>query len=191
MGKIINLYKRLYNKLFRYNYNYQIRRKIIKKGGRIGKNISLNINGNFTYGKKFVVNDEGIDVFTKSKIIVYSNASLCIGDFSGITSTSIICTSSISIGRHVNIGAGCLIMDSNFHSLDWQVRGNRSCDGSDAKRSPIKIGDYAFIGARCIICKGVTIGEKSIIAAGSIVVSDIPSCEIWGGNPARFIKCIQ
>jgi acetyltransferase-like isoleucine patch superfamily enzyme len=48
-----------------------------------------------------------------------------------------------------------------------------------------------FIGARCIILKGVTIGEKSIVAAGSVVTKNIPEGEVWGGNPAKFIKKIE
>ena len=56
------------------------------------------------------------------------------------------------------------------------------------KTSPIVIEDDVFIGANSIICKGVHIGARSIIAAGSVVVKDIPRDEVWGGNPARFIR---
>lgn len=74
------------------------------------------------------------------------------------------------IGNHVNIGAECIIIDSNFHSTNWQDRADRRKDVQDAKTASIHIGDYVFIGTRCIINKGITIGEKSIIAAGSVVV---------------------
>ncbi|WP_118422317.1 hypothetical protein [Bacteroides intestinalis] len=53
---------------------------------------------------------------------------------------------------------------------------------------PIIIEDDAFIGTRTIITKGVTIGTRSIIVVGSVVVCDVPPDEIWGGNPANFIK---
>ena len=39
-----------------------------------------------------------------------------------------------------------------------------------------------------IICNSVTIGEGSIIGAGSVVTKDIPANQVWAGNPARFIK---
>ena len=45
-----------------------------------------------------------------------------------------------------------------------------------------------FVGARSIILKGVTIGEHSIIAAGSVVTTDIPADCIAGGNPCKVIK---
>lgn len=57
--------------------------------------------------------------------------------------------------------------------------------------SPVVIKDGVFIGAHCIILKGVTIGEKSIIGAGSVVTKSIPDGEIWAGNPAKFIRRIE
>lgn len=54
--------------------------------------------------------------------------------------------------------------------------------------APIMIKDGAFIGTRSIILKGVTIGERSIVEAGSVVTKSIPHDEVWAGNPAQFIK---
>ena len=99
-------------------------------------------------------------------------------------------TIDLLVGSKVYVSAGCLIMDSDFHDLDYRKRrinhGNKT-----AKCYPIQISDDVFIGARCIICKGVTIGERSIVAAGSVVRQNIPADEIWGGNPATFIKKIN
>lgn len=81
-------------------------------------------------------------------------------------------------------------MDTNFHSTNWEIRMDRKKDIINAKTAPVKIDDFVFIGARSIICKGVHIGEKSLVAAGSVVVKDIPAGELWGGNPAKFIKKI-
>lgn len=46
----------------------------------------------------------------------------------------------------------------------------------------------AWIGINTIICNSVTIGEGSIVGAGSVVTKDIPPYQIWAGNPARYIK---
>ncbi len=56
------------------------------------------------------------------------------------------------------------------------------------KYGKVHIEKNVFIGARTIICNSVTIGESSVIAAGSVVTKDIPSHELWGGVPARCIK---
>ena len=76
-----------------------------------------------------------------------------------------------------------------MHSLDYQVRKNNRND--NVLSSEIRIKSGAFVGSRCIILKGVTIGEHSIIGAGSVVTKNIPNNEIWAGNPAKFIRSIQ
>lgn len=132
----------------------------------------------------------GIDCIGGCKISVERNAKLTIGKYSGMTNTTIQCHESITIGNHVNIGASCMIMDSNFHSTNWQDRLDRKKDIENHRNAPVVIGNVVFIGARSIICKGVTIGDHAMIAAGSVVVTDVPANEVWGGNPARFIKKI-
>ena len=127
---------------------------------------------------------EAIDCSNGSKITVLSNAMLIIGKNSGMSNTVIQCHERIEIGHHVNIGAGCIIMDSNFHSTNWQDRLDRVKDIENHRNAPVKIGDVVFIGTRSIICKGVTIGNHAMIAAGSVVVTDVPANEVWGGNPA-------
>lgn len=125
-----------------------------------------------------------------SIISVKRGAILKIGNHSGISNTAIHCHNSITIGNNVNIGAGTQIFDTDFHSLDWEDRRDKT-DVIKQKTKPVVIGDYVFIGADSIILKGVHIGEKSIIGAGSVVSRDIPSGEIWAGNPAVFIRKIN
>lgn len=124
----------------------------------------------------------------EGRLIVAENAKLEIGEDTGCSSVTICCFQHIKIGSYVKIGAGTLIMDTNFHSLDWKERRMESEKNTYKKTSPIVIGNDVFIGARTIINKGITIGDRSIVAAGSVVVKDIPADEIWGGNPAKFIK---
>ena len=53
---------------------------------------------------------------------------------------------------------------------------------------PIIIGDRVWVGKNVLILKGVTIGDGAIIAAGSVVVKDVPSKTLVAGNPAKVIK---
>ena len=155
--------------------------------------LDIRKNSILEIGEGFVCRS-GIDAMGNtccSKIVVYDGASLIIGNNTGISNTVIQCRNRITIGHSVNIGDGVLIMDSNFHSINWIERQNPELDKQNAKSEEINIGNNVFIGARSIICKGVNIGDRSIVAAGSVVVRSIPANEIWGGNPAKFIKKLQ
>lgn len=127
----------------------------------------------------------------KCKLIVLAGAVLTVGSNSGMNGVMLYCSKEVRIGSHVKIGGGTKISDSNHHSLDYLTRRNAASDSQEAESSPIHIGNDVFIGAGCYIGKGVTIGNRSIVAAGSVVVKSIPADEIWGGNPARFIKKIN
>ena len=111
---------------------------------------------------------------------------LIIEDNVGISNTTITCANEIIIEKDVAIGDGTMIADTNFHSLDVRERHMKANPG--VRTAPIKICEGAFIGARAIILKGVTIGKEAVIGAGAVVTEDIPDKEVWGGNPARFIK---
>ena len=109
-----------------------------------------------------------------------------IGDNSGISNSLFYALGQITIEENVYIGGGCQFMDSDFHSISYEER----VLGDDKQKNirPILIKEGVFIGASCIILKGVTIGARSVVGAGAVVVKDIPAGEIWGGNPAKFIK---
>ena len=56
---------------------------------------------------------------------------------------------------------------------------------------PVKIGKNCWIGANVTICPGVTIGDNSVIGAGSVVLQDIPENSVAGGNPCRVLRPIS
>lgn len=142
-----------------------------------------------TFGKNFILSSQGgIDNFMRSKIYVLNGAKLIVGEYTGMTNVAIHCHQEITIGHHVNIGAGTMLFDTDFHSTKWQDRLNRATDVKNKVCRPIHIGNLCFIGTRCIIGKGVTIGDKTIIAAGSVVTKSIPANCIAGGNPCRVIR---
>jgi acetyltransferase-like isoleucine patch superfamily enzyme len=107
---------------------------------------------------------------------------ITLGDYVLISpGNHIIASEHIEIGNNTMIASNCYISDS-----DWHDTYDRTAELD--KHAPIKIGENAWLGARVMVSKGVSIGNNSIIAAGSVVVSDIPDNVIAGGNPAKVIK---
>lgn len=88
----------------------------------------------------------------------------------------------ITIHNHVHITANTKILT---HLLD-----TKNPDREDIHwiEGHVEICEHAFIGTGSIITGNVRIGKGAIVGAGSVVTKDIPDYEIWGGNPARFIK---
>lgn len=146
----------------------------------IGKNLEIN-NGN-KYNK--------IGRQQKCFFIVRENGHLSIGNNVGMSSTAIVCDKHIQIGNFVKIGGNVVIYDTDFHSLNSNLRHEKMNDYSNTNRQDVIIEDNVFIGAHSTILKGVCIGENSIIGACSVVTKSIPKNEIWGGNPAKFIRNI-
>lgn len=147
--------------------------------------------GEMSIGADFIMNNNinanPIGCFQKCSFFVDRGAELTIGNNVGLSQTSIICHKRITIGNNVMIGGGTYIYDTDFHSLDFKIR-ITDADKINRVDKPVTIHDNVFIGAHCIILKGVEIGQNSIIGAGSIVTKSIPSNEIWAGNPAKFIR---
>lgn len=85
----------------------------------------------------------------------------------------------IEIGNHVAVGPECSFFAAGHNPRDIAL--------SDTY-GKITVEDYCWIGGNSTILQGVTIGEGSIIAAGSVVTKDVPPYSIWGGVPARKIK---
>lgn len=146
------------------------------------------IGNNFRCSSGSFINPMGRNV--SSCIYIEKGAKLIIGNNSGMSSAVLWCSLNIRIGNNVKIGAMSIVTDTDAHSLNPILRANPATDAEHTKKCPVYIKDNAFIGTSCIICKGVTIGKNSIVGAGSVVTHDIPDNEIWGGNPAKFIRKI-
>ena len=123
---------------------------------------------------------------TQTVISVKAGAVLTIGENVGISNAAIVCHDNISIGAGTLIGGSVKIYDTDFHALDYRIRGDY--EREEPVKKPVVIGENVFIGAHSILLKGVTIGDRSIIGAGSVVTKDVGPDEVWAGNPARRIR---
>ena len=124
----------------------------------------------------------------QADVYVEPGATLTIGNNVGMSSTRLWIHESARIGNNVKIGGCVLITDTDAHPMDYVAR-RSSNEGT--KSAPVVIEDDVWIGAHCIILKGVTIGARSVIGAGSLVTKSIPADCVAAGNPCRVIKIIN
>jgi len=157
--------------------------------------LSISRDGFLSIGKGLKMNNNlksnPIGRSEKCIFFVDKGAKIIVGDNVGISGVAIVAHLSITIGNNVKIGGGVCIYDTDFHSIDPANRNDGILDKKFENKQPVIIEDNVFIGAHSTILKGVKIGENSLVGACSVVTKSIPSNEIWGGNPARFIKKIK
>lgn len=130
-----------------------------------------------------------IAIFTPVKISVYNESRISIGNKVSMNGTCITCRStSVNIGDNTIIASNVIIVDSDFHA-PWPPEDRTHNMGYERDRSVV-IGSNVWLGMNTIVLKGVSIGDNSIITAGSVVNEDIPANVMAGGVPARVIKSL-
>lgn len=137
----------------------------------------IRIGENNVFNSSSYINHLGIN----HHCILYTalpGAELKIGDNCGFSGVSISVFKSVRIGDNVRCGANVVIMDGDFH-LD---------DSRTNLPSPIEICDNVWLGEGVRVLKGVTIGENTIVGAGSIVTKSLPDNVIAAGCPCRVVK---
>lgn len=93
----------------------------------------------------------------------------------------------VEIGDHCMLANGCFVTDSNHRFDDpempvpWQ---------GFTSRGPTRIGDNVWLGANVVVTSGVTIGERCVVGANSVVTADLPPFSVAVGAPARVVRTI-
>lgn len=105
----------------------------------------------------------------------------------------------IVVGDRVLISHGVQVMDNLTHPLDASARHQqfRTIFKSghptdlDLEDRPVRIHDDAWLGACCIVLRGVTIGEGAVVAAGAVVTKDVAPYTVVAGNPAQVVRTLE
>ena len=112
-----------------------------------------------------------------------AGAELVLGPDVGISGAVLCAAVSIRVGEGTIMGSGAMILDTDFHQPDekWGWDNNPACGAKS-----VCIGRGVFIGARAIILKGVTIGDRAVVGAGAVVTRNVPEGHLAFGNPAQL-----
>jgi acetyltransferase-like isoleucine patch superfamily enzyme len=100
-----------------------------------------------------------------------------------------------TVARRISIGSDCRIagsvwmFDSGGHPSDPEAR-LAGLPPDESQVREIRVGNNVWIGGRSIVFPGVTIGDGSVVSAGSVVTSDVPPYTVVAGNPARRIAAL-
>lgn len=117
--------------------------------------------------------------FPGVRLECWRGARITIGDGTYLNrNTEIVAARSVRIGRDCKIGRDVLVMDTDQHELP----------GRELAIAPVVIEDRAWVGARAIILKGVTIGHDAVVGAGAIVTRNVPPNTVAVGQPARIVR---
>lgn len=166
--------KRLLKKLNAVDYGDTRQRMSILRRlfGRVSENVHVDIDFHCEYGKHILIGD---------KVIINMNCTFVDNNI-------------IEIGDHVMIASNVQIYTATHSTKvhertvqEWNV-GKGICK---TYALPVKINNGVWIGGGAIILPGVTIGENSVIGAGSVVTHSIPNDCVAVGNPCRVIKHIN
>jgi acetyltransferase-like isoleucine patch superfamily enzyme len=146
---------------------------------RVWGHPSVRVQGTLVVGERLQL----LSTVWTSELFVGPHGRLEIGDRVFINyGCSIGATELIRIGDRCNLGTQVQMMDNDWHRVEPDRRLERP------PSRPIVLGENVWLGTRVLVLGGVTIGEGSVVGAGSVVVHDIPPRSLAIGAPARVIR---
>ena len=151
----------------------------VRNGGKcsIGSRLHLRNGRGIRLGRRVEIEH---DVYLK---LVAPQARLTVGDFTFIgAGCEIDVDTSVAIGAHTLLAPGVFITD-HAHN----VARARRLDEQGNHSAPVVIGDDVWLGTKCIVLPGITIGDGAVVGAGAVVTKDVEPYAIVAGVPAKPI----
>jgi len=156
------------------------RRRAFAKGAIYGEALQMLDDGRLEIGPH-VLFEPGVWLTGSGRITIGEGTFLNLG-------VQVAAVDHVDIGAHCMFANGCLVTDGNhrFDDLETPV----PWQGFTSK-GPTVIGDNVWCGANVVITSGVTIGQRCVIGANSVVTDDLPAFSIAAGAPAKVLRTIE
>jgi acetyltransferase-like isoleucine patch superfamily enzyme len=148
------------------------------------------IHGNVLHAMRNGQLDVGPEVLMESgiSIVVGEHGSVRIGEGCFVNHDVMIgANESVDIGAHCLFGTGCVVIDWDHRHDDPDIPVTRQ---GTTSAGPIRVGANTWCGANVVITSGVTVGERCVIGANSVVTADLPAFSVAAGVPARIVRTV-
>ena len=182
-----NFFIKIYRSLRRSKYTFLSNNKNVEGSYIAHQPVLCNGKGILVFGSNVNFGVINSPMFYNSYSYIEArsqNATISFGNNVHINNAfSVISEKGITIGNNVLIGYNCHIADSDFHDLNKNKRLQ-----TDPNPIEVNVGNNVFIGNNVTILKGVSIGENTVVAGGSVVTKSFPENVIIGGIPAMILK---
>lgn len=178
----LGFYVALMFRLIALAFNYLLSQLYLMRCNKVGRMV-------FTRSKPQIKNNGYISIgsyntiwsdISNTRIAAHNGGIVQIGSNNFINGVFISASDKVVLGNNIKIGPQTMIMDSDFHSVD-----DHNAEGAS---SGIVIEDDVWIGARCVILKGVTVAKGAVVGVGSVVTQSVPPNAIVAGVPAKLIR---
>jgi acetyltransferase-like isoleucine patch superfamily enzyme len=170
------------------------------QGAELGAGVKLGLNARLVNGSEPKRVKIAGPAAVRGVLRAEADGSITIGKFSYIGDDVIISArAGVSIGEATLLGHGVQVFDNDSHPTDPYQReiqfrrmlGDKSVAVPiEIAAAPVHIGSRCWIGLGSLVLKGVSIGNDSIVAACSVVTSDVSASVVAAGNPARAVKSL-
>ncbi|MDP9067821.1 MAG: acyltransferase [Actinomycetota bacterium] len=133
-------------------------------------------------GRAWTSDDRDVTIYDSTTVVgdVSIGRGTWVGPFCSLDGTG-----GLTIGEYCSVSSGCQLLSHD--TARWALSGGREV----YEYAPTAIGNHCFLGTHVVVTRGVTVGDRCLVAAGAVVTADAAEGSILAGIPARRIGTVD